>query len=67
MAEGPVTSLRRVKDDVKEVVTGLECGLGVENFNDWREDDLIEAFEVKAKQRTLEEAAAGNLLATAGN
>ncbi|KAK9814669.1 hypothetical protein WJX72_009524 [[Myrmecia] bisecta] len=56
--EGEVISLRRIKDDVKEVTNGLECGMGVEGFNEWREDDQIEAYEVKAKQRTLEEAAA---------
>ena len=42
--EGPLASLKRFKDDVKEVATGYECGLVFEKFNDVQEDDLIEAF-----------------------
>ncbi|MFH2010313.1 MAG: translation initiation factor IF-2 [bacterium] len=45
--EGKVSSLRRFKDDVKEVEKGYECGLGIENFNDIKVDDLIEAFEIE--------------------
>lgn len=55
--EGPLTSLRRVKDDVAEVSRGLECGLRVDGFTSWREGDKIEAFAVADKRRTLEEAA----------
>ena len=44
--EGPIASLKRFKDDVKEVKTGFECGLVIENFNDLAEDDQIEAFEM---------------------
>ena len=54
--EGKVASLRRVKDDVKEVSAGLECGVGVENFTNFKEGDTLELFEVKIKQQTLEEA-----------
>lgn len=54
--EGKVTSLRRVKDDVKEVPAGLECGLAVETYLGWREGDKIELCEIKSKQQTLEEA-----------
>ena len=54
--EGKVASLRRVKDDVKEVAAGLECGVGVENYTGWKEGDTVELFEVKIKQQTLEEA-----------
>lgn len=54
--EGKVASLRRVKDDVKEVAAGLECGVGVEDFTGWKEGDTLELFEVKIKQQTLEEA-----------
>ncbi|CAK0786401.1 hypothetical protein CVIRNUC_009614 [Coccomyxa viridis] len=54
--EGKVTSLRRVKDDVKEVSAGLECGLAVETYLGWREGDRIELCEIKSKQQTLEEA-----------
>ena len=39
-----VSSLRRFKDDVREVQTGQECGIGVEGFTDLREGDVIEAF-----------------------
>lgn len=54
--EGPLTSLRRVKDDVKEVSHGLECGVRVDGFTSWREGDTMEAFAVAEKRRTLEEA-----------
>ena len=42
--EGPLASLKRFKDDVKEVATGYECGLSFEKFNDVQEDDMIEAY-----------------------
>jgi len=42
--EGPLASLKRFKDDVKEVATGYECGLVFEKFNDIKEDDMIEAY-----------------------
>ena len=42
--EGPLASLKRFKDDVKEVATGYECGLVFEKFNDLKEDDVIEAY-----------------------
>ncbi|MBR6259655.1 MAG: translation initiation factor IF-2, partial [Oscillospiraceae bacterium] len=42
--EGALASLRRFKDDVKEVATNYECGLSVEKFNDIKEGDIIEAF-----------------------
>jgi len=41
---GRIGSLRRVKDDVREVATGYECGIGIENFNDVKQGDVIEAF-----------------------
>ena len=37
-------SLRRFKDDVKEVATGYECGIGIQGYNDIKENDVIEAF-----------------------
>ena len=49
-----VASLRRVKDDVKEVASGYECGIGIEGYNDIKEGDQIEAFEVVETARTLE-------------
>jgi len=50
--DGNLGSLKRFKDDVKEVVTGLECGLNIENFNDIKDGDVIEAYterEIKKK------------------
>lgn len=44
--EGPLASLKRFKDDVKEVKNGFECGIVLEEFNDLREDDQIEAYEM---------------------
>ena len=49
--EGALSSLRRFKDDVKEVKQGFECGIGIENFNDIREGDIIEAFAMKEVPR----------------
>jgi translation initiation factor IF-2 len=46
-------SLKRFKDDVKEVVSGMECGLTVKNFSDIRVGDIIEAFEEEEVKRTL--------------
>ena len=46
-------SLKRFKDDVKDVVSGMECGLTVKNFNDIRVGDIIEAFELEEVKRTL--------------
>ena len=51
--EGKLASLKRFKDDTKEVVAGQECGLGVENFNDIKEGDVVEAFEMVEVKRTL--------------
>ncbi len=45
--EGDLSSLRRFKDDVKEVATGYECGMGIEKFNDIKEGDVIEAFAME--------------------
>jgi translation initiation factor IF-2 len=44
--EGKVGSLRRFKDDVKEVQSGYECGIGIENFNDIKQGDIIEVFTI---------------------
>ena len=44
--EGNIASLRRFKDDVRSVRSGFECGVGVENFNDVKEGDVLEFFEV---------------------
>ena len=45
--EGKMSSLRRFKDDVKEVASGYECGIGLENYNDIKLGDIIEAFELE--------------------
>ncbi|MDD2365502.1 MAG: translation initiation factor IF-2 [Desulfuromonadaceae bacterium] len=45
--EGKMSSLRRFKDDVKEVASGYECGIGLENYNDIKVGDIIEAFEME--------------------
>jgi translation initiation factor IF-2 len=47
--EGTIGSLRRFKEDVREVTEGYECGIGLERFNDVKEGDVIEAFGVEAK------------------
>ena len=52
--EGRLASLRRFKDDVREVVSGYECGIGVENYNDVKVGDQIEAFEMVQTKRTLD-------------
>jgi translation initiation factor IF-2 len=50
---GTVGSLRRFKDDVKEVINGMECGIGVANYNDIKIGDIIEAYELEEKPATL--------------
>ena len=50
---GELSSLRRFKDDVKEVVAGYECGLSIANFNDMKVGDIIEGYEQVAVKRTL--------------
>ena len=44
--EDKISSLRRFKDDVREVNSGYECGVGLERFNDIKEGDILEAFEM---------------------
>ncbi|MCB0385250.1 MAG: translation initiation factor IF-2, partial [Bdellovibrionales bacterium] len=51
--EGKVSSLKRFKDDVKEVATGFECGIGIENYNDVKVGDVIEAYEMESIAREL--------------
>ncbi|MDB4968420.1 MAG: translation initiation factor [Myxococcales bacterium] len=51
---GKLTSLRRFKDDVREVVQGYECGIGLENFNDIKVGDIIEAYEIEEIAATLQ-------------
>jgi translation initiation factor IF-2 len=49
--EGQIASLRRFKDDVREVAAGYECGIGIENFNDIHEGDVIEAYAMEEVKR----------------
>ena len=49
--DGKIASLKRFKDDAKEVLTGFECGIGIENFNDIQMDDVIEAYVTEEVKR----------------
>ena len=51
--DGNLGSLKRFKDDVKEVATGYECGLGFERFNDIKEGDILEAYTFEEVKRAL--------------
>jgi translation initiation factor IF-2 len=51
--EGNLDSLKRMKEDTKEVNAGYECGIGLDNFKDWAEKDIIEVFRLVSKRRTL--------------
>ena len=51
--EGKLSTLKRFKDEVKEVQTGQECGMAFENYEDMRVGDVIECFRVETVQRTL--------------
>jgi translation initiation factor IF-2 len=51
--EGGIASLKRFKDDVREVREGFECGIGIENFNDVKVGDLIEAYKIEEVARSL--------------
>jgi translation initiation factor IF-2 len=51
--EGNLDSLKRMKDDAKEVAAGYECGIGLDNFSAWQEGDLIDTFRLISKRRTL--------------
>jgi translation initiation factor IF-2 len=57
--DGVIGSLRRFKDDVREVKDGFECGIGVENFNDIKVGDVLECYRKETVARTLAPAAAG--------
>lgn len=53
--DGTLASLKRFKDDVREVQNGYECGMGIENFNDLKVGDQIEAYEIVETKRTLDD------------
>ena len=50
--ETTIASLKRFKDDVREVQEGFECGILLENFNDVKEGDVLEAYETRQIERT---------------
>ena len=52
--QGKLASLRREKDDVREVQSGFECGINVEGYNDIKEGDVIETYEIQEIKRTLD-------------
>ncbi|MBF0360370.1 MAG: translation initiation factor IF-2 [Oligoflexia bacterium] len=54
MYEGKISTLRRFKDDVKEVKNGYECGIALENYDKVQVNDIFEAFVLESKKRTLE-------------
>jgi translation initiation factor IF-2 len=58
--DGTIASLRRFKDDVKEVKDGFECGIGIENFNDVKVGDVFECYRKESVARTLDDQASGN-------
>jgi translation initiation factor IF-2 len=51
--QGKLSSLRRFKDDVREVASGYECGIGLENYNDLKPGDIIEVYELREVKSTL--------------
>src|SRR5438445_2013090 len=51
--DGTLASLKRFKDDVREVREGFECGIGIENFNDVKVGDVIEAYKIEEVARSL--------------
>jgi translation initiation factor IF-2 len=56
--DGTIASLKRFKDDVREVREGFECGIAVENFNDIKVGDVIECYRTEEVARTLASTAA---------
>jgi len=54
--EGKLSSLKRFKDDAKEVAEGYECGMGLEGYNDLKVGDIVEAFEIEMVAPALTDA-----------
>jgi translation initiation factor IF-2 len=52
-ASAELASLKRFKDDAKEVLSGMECGLTIKNFSDYKVGDVVEAYEIEEVKRTL--------------
>ena len=51
--DGKLASLKRFKEDVREVQSGYECGMSIDNFNDLKQGDVIEAYEIVMEAQTL--------------
>jgi len=51
--EGRISSLKRFKEDVKDVTQGYECGIGIDNFDDVKEGDVIESYEYEEVSPSL--------------
>ena len=56
MYDGKLSTLKRFKDEVKEVANGFECGMGLEKYDDIKNNDIIEAYHLEEKKRKLEES-----------
>jgi translation initiation factor IF-2 len=54
--DGEIASLKRFKEDVREVKEGLECGIGIQDFNDVKVGDVLEAYRIEEIARTLQPA-----------
>jgi len=54
IVDGKIDSLKRFKDDIKEVKEGLECGIGIDGAKKYKEGDIIEAYEIEEIKRTLD-------------
>ena len=52
---GKITSLKRFKDEASEVTEGTECGIAIENYKDFKEGDIMEAYEIKEIARKIED------------
>ena len=52
--EGSISSLKRFKEDAKEVGTGYECGIGIENYNDIKISDIIETYHLVETERQID-------------
>ena len=52
--EGKISSLKRFKEDVKEVKSGFECGIGIDGFSDFEEGDILEVYRLREVEKKLE-------------
>jgi len=52
--EGSLSGLRHFKEDVREIAAGNECGLSFQGFQDFREGDIVEAYEILSEKKTLD-------------